>query len=220
MSDYRVNVKVSNGRIRRAMEAAGYDTVAKLCEDHDIDSSPVYDLINLRKSPFNSSHEWRPVVLKLADALNVMPDDLFSENQKTFTLKTNTGTKDVTEHEMLRLINDVGLSDRLTDQQENAGFRMIADEQADKIIQDSFSNLSEHQQFVVKAMSGMHDGRSWSAEEIAEKLNITPAKVSKIHCAALDKMKTLKNIDGLVEVAEDFGINTRRSRIVKFLLGD
>lgn len=220
MSDYRVNVKVTNARIRRAMEAAGYDSVIKLCDDHGMDYGPVYELLNMKKSPVDRHYQWRGIVLKLADALNVLPDDLFSENQKTFTLKTNSGKKDVTENEVMKLVADVAWNERITDQQENAGFRMIADEQADKILEDTFMILNERQKFIVKALSGMLDGTPWTAEQIAEKLDISIARVFKVHNDALYKMRHSKNGPHLADAANDLGIRTERYRYWNYLMED
>lgn len=125
MSDYRVKISVSNARIRKAMESAGYTSVLQMCRVKNLPIGNTFDLVNMKLSPLSKKGEWRKCVLSLADALYCLPNDLFSERQKVVVLKTSTGTKDVTEAELVRLSEQYVWDDRLEDMQDNACLSLI-----------------------------------------------------------------------------------------------
>ena len=86
MSDYRVKITVSNARIRKAMEAAGYSSILQMCRAKNLPVKCTFDLVNMKLAPLTKEGKWRTSVLKLADALNVIPEDLFNEQQIFYIL--------------------------------------------------------------------------------------------------------------------------------------
>ena len=135
MGDYRVKITVSNARIRRAIDAAGYSSVAQMCKVNGITDVPTtFRLVNMKMSPLTKKGEWRKTVLKIADALNVLPDDLFNERQKVIVLSKNTSSKDITESEMIAIAEQYVQDDRLEDLRDNSAIREIAEEQATSVL--------------------------------------------------------------------------------------
>ena len=189
MSDYRVKISVSNARIRRAMEAAGYTSVLQMCRVKNLSINDTFNLVNMKASPLNKKGEWRLCVLKLADALYSLPDDLFSEQQKILILKTSTGTKDVTEAELVRISEQYVWDNRLEDMQDNEGVRQIAHEQAENLIKQAMdATLTPREKQVLNMRFGMH-GATKSFDETAKELDVSRERIRQIEAKALRKLR-------------------------------
>ena len=189
MSDYRVKISVSNARIRRAMEAAGYTSVLQMCRVKNLSINDTFNLVNMKASPLNKKGEWRLCVLKLADALYSLPDDLFSEQQKILILKTSTGTKDVTEAELVRISEQYVWDNRLEDMQDNEGVREIAHEQAENLIKQAMdATLTPREKQVLNMRFGMH-GATKSFDETAKELDVSRERIRQIEAKALRKLR-------------------------------
>ena len=189
MSDYRVKISVSNARIRKAIEAAGYTSVLQMCRVKNLSITATFNLVNMKTSPLNKKGEWRLCVLKLADALYSLPDDLFSEKQKALVLKTSTGTKDVTESELVRISEQYVWNNRLEDMQDNEGVRQIAHEQAENLIEQAMdAALTSREKQVLNMRFGVH-GATKTFNEVAREFDVTQERIRQIHDKALRKLR-------------------------------
>ena len=82
MSDYRVIVKVQNGRIWEAIRSKGFTNIAQFCKTNNLSQSELGRILNLKSSPTSKgTNKFRQIVIRLADALNCMPEELFTERQ-------------------------------------------------------------------------------------------------------------------------------------------
>jgi RNA polymerase sigma factor (sigma-70 family) len=188
VSDYRVKVSVSNARIRRAMEAAGYTSVLQMCRVKNLPIGDTFDLVNMKASPLTKRGEWRLCVLKLADALYSLPDDLFSEQQKVVVLKTSTGTKDVTEAELVRLSEQYVWDNRLEDMQDNEGVRQIAQEQAEDLMKQVMdATLTPRERKVLEAR--FFEGTRMTLDEVGARFDISGTRVLHIEQKAFKKLR-------------------------------
>lgn len=196
MSDYRVKISVSNARIRRAMEAAGYTSVLQMCRVKNLSIGNTFDLVNMKASPLNKKGEWRKCVLELADALYVLPDDLFSERQKVLVLKTSTGNKDVTEAELTRISEQHVWDNRLEDMQDNEGIREIAHEQTETLLKATMDAcLTPRERMVLSAKNGLL-GTERSLDEIAKALDVSRERVRQIEFKAIRKLQRQAELEG------------------------
>lgn len=197
MSDYRVKITVSNARIRKAMEAAGFTSVLQMCRVKNLPIGDTFDLVNMKASPLNKKGEWRSCVLKLADALYSLPDDLFSEQQKVLTLKTSTGTKDVTEAELVRISEQYVWDNRLEDMQDNEGVRQIAQEQVEDLINQVMdTKLTLQEKRVLDMRFGMY-GEAKTLDEIGKELDVSRERVRQVEAKALRKLRTSEKLSSL-----------------------
>lgn len=103
MSDYAISIKVRNGRIRRKMAECGFSSVNELCRNSDLSPTQIGALLNLKLPPLTETGSWRRSAADLAEALGCTCEELFSETQRTLTLRENRGECFVTEAELLKL---------------------------------------------------------------------------------------------------------------------
>lgn len=185
--DYAVTVKISNGRIRRAMQNAGLKTVAELCRQAGVPQTEVGRLINLKQAPLNKDGQWRPVVLKLADVLGVVPDDLFSSAQRVMAVTENSVTKYVSEDEVHRLAAADMNAARLEFLQDNAALEEIDQEQKEllcKSIMES-SLLSPREVKIIRRRVMGDD----TLEDVAKEMDVTSERIRQIEIRAMRKMR-------------------------------
>ena len=189
VSDYRVKISVSNARIRRAMQAAGYTSVLQMCRVKNLSIGATFDLVNMKASPLNQKGEWRKCVLELADALYSLPDDLFSERQKVLVLKSSTGSKDVTEAELTRISEQHVWDNRLEDMQDNEGIREIAHEQTEDLLKATMdAYLTPREKMVLSARNGLL-GTERSLDEVAKALDVSRERVRQIEAKAIRRLQ-------------------------------
>lgn len=204
MSDYRVKISVSNARIRRAVEAAGYRSVLQMCKLNGLQITPTFNLVNMKQSPLTKNGKWRKTVLDLADTLNVLPDDLFNERQKVLTLGKNTSSKDVTESEMLAIAEQYVQDDRLEDLQDNSAVREIAEEQVTKLLNNEILDvLPTRQRKVLEMRFGFDGSPGRTLEEIGTHFGVSRERIRTIEGKALRRLclgKTFKRMQELKEL--------------------
>jgi len=189
VSDYRVKISVSNARIRRAMQAAGYTSVLQMCRVKNLSIGATFDLVNMKASPLNQKGEWRKCVLDLADALYCLPNDLFSERQKVLVLKSATGTKDVTEAELTRISEQHVWDNRIEDMQDNEGIREIAHEQTEDLLKATMDAcLTNREKMVLSARNGLL-GTERSLDEVAKALDVSRERIRQIEAKAIRKLQ-------------------------------
>jgi len=189
VSDYRVKISVSNARIRKAMESAGYTSVLQMCKVKNLPIGNTFDLVNMKLSPLNKKGEWRKCVLLLADALYSLPDDLFSERQKVVVLKTSTGTKDVTEAELVRLSEQYSWDDRLEDMRDNAAIDQIAHEEAENLVNQVMDAALTPREKKVLSLVHAPDGVRPTLDSIAKEMDVSRERIRQIEAKALRKLR-------------------------------
>jgi len=189
VSDYRVKISVSNARIRKAMESAGYTSVLQMCRVKNLPIGNTFDLVNMKLSPLGKKGEWRKCVLSLADALYCLPNDLFSERQKVVVLKTSTGTKDVTEAELVRLSEQYVWDDRLEDMQDNAAINQIAHEEAENLMAQVLETALTPTEKKVLKLRFETDSGTPSLHEVARKLDLSVERIRQVELKALKKLR-------------------------------
>ena len=189
MSDYSVEIKIKNARVLRLMRLAGVKNAAELSRLSGVSQSRIGHFINLKMTPMSElTGTWRPTVLKLADALNCMPDDMFSDHQRTSFLANNKRSIEMSEAEV-ELLMDSREQAMLPDD------AVFETEQRNAIAAILDTALSPRQSLVLKARLGFDQDGEKTLQELGETLGVGRERVRQIEIAALEKLKLARNKD-------------------------
>lgn len=104
--DYSVKITVRNARILRRMRELGIKTNTQLSKLSGLDQSRIGELINMRKAPLNVlTGGWTEPALALSSALRVDPEELWTVNQRTMSLRSNSEEISMSEEEVMQLMS-------------------------------------------------------------------------------------------------------------------
>jgi RNA polymerase sigma factor (sigma-70 family) len=189
MTDYRLVVKIKNHRLLKAIEDAGFKTVNAFCQTFNLSAVTVGQLVNLKTPALLKNGEWASMALQIADALLADPEDLFSEAQKTMSLKRNEVHRTYSEVQMLSMMDD---SPEM--------LLMIEDSHA--LAHQMLESLTPRQQRVLELRFGMNDKESCTYREISKLMDVSVERVRQIELGALRQIRAEQKRAGMKVVTE------------------
>lgn len=188
MTDYRVTVTVKNARILRAMERAGFDSVAALARAMDISTTTLHTLLALRRSPLsrgrgangdnNRPLRWIPTVEKLSFILKVPVEELFSPAQRNPSGSLNRKSIDVSETDVRAYIANASFTAPALED------GLIKKDTLRKIIIEAKLDAREDE---IVAGTFFEDKY---APDFAEKFGISKTRADQLRDKALRKLKS------------------------------
>ena len=180
MTDYRVQIKVRNARLLRAIEKAGHQPGPIFAREVGI-SYTVHLLpyLNLKRTPFDENGDLRPCAEKLCVFLNCLPDELWSEEQR-YPLVTNAAEIELSAasvHELLASPSDC--ADPLS---------LLEKKQAAEAVDALLDTLTPREAEVLRLRCGI-DGESMNLEEMANAMGCSRERIRQIEVKALRKLR-------------------------------
>lgn len=185
MSDYRVSVKVRNNNILRAIEAAGFTSIPVFAAAYELNYVSLNNLINMTISPVDNGAEWKPLVVKLCDALHKMPVELFSREQMV-ALETNKGERECDAETVYAIMNQQTLPDELP-----------------QVIADALKKLRPREEQVLRGRFGF-DGPIKTLNELGEEIGINKERVRQIETKALRKLRNVSRCKSIVDAMDNY----------------
>lgn len=191
-NDYRVNLKIRNANLLRAIEGSGNVSGQIFCEKVGISYPALFKYVNLLRSPiYDGSDKLKPDALKLCKYLNKLPEELWSLEQLT-PIEKNNFEAEVSFSQMQQLTSSSNPE------------RSISREQAIDAFDNVISTLTSREQKVLNLRFGI-DGEKLTLDGIAKKFDVTRARVRQIEQKALKKLRHPDK--GMHEVNEMFTSN-------------
>jgi RNA polymerase sigma factor (sigma-70 family) len=180
MTDYRVQIKVRNARLLRAIEKAGHQPGQIFAREVGI-SYTVHLLpyLNLKRTPFDENGDLRPCAEKLCVFLNCLPDELWSEEQR-YPLLTNAAEIELSAasvHELLASPSDC--ADPLS---------LLEKKQAAQAVDALLDTLTPREAEVLRLRHGI-DGEPMNLEEMAKAKGCSRERIRQIEAKALRKLR-------------------------------
>lgn len=154
--DYRVTVTIRNARLARAIEAAGYDTVAELSRACGVAEGAIGQMLSLKNPPVGSRGTIRPQVEKVAMFLGEMAEDLFPPEFMARALAQNSVTMDVDKPGIAAIMHQAQATPE----------RYLALDDVQAAVRRGLDTLTPRERLVVSLKYGIEDGREWTLEEI------------------------------------------------------
>jgi len=186
MSDFAIDIKIRNARIRRALSDAGYKSVGQFCRLNGFDASKLGDLFNLKKSPTMKSGKWIKTVVRLAEVLKTTPDELFSESQKTIELRSNESTINVSEEEARRIAEGafcerVAIEAKTLEQE-------IEQEECERALHELMGSvLTPRERAIVESR---YSANARTLAQIGDGMGYSPERIRQMESKALRKLRS------------------------------
>ena len=172
--EYAVKVTVRNALILRRMKALGIKSQAELAKLSGLALMTVSTMITLKKAPRNKiTGEWTDAAFALSSALQVEPEELWTERQQHMELVRNNYEINMNEEEVQRLSTDGGVE------------RLVLDGQRTKALTKSLNSLSPREEYVVRRRFFEDD----TLDDIAADMGVQRERIRQIEGKALRKLK-------------------------------
>lgn len=169
--DIRLQIKVKNARILRAMKAAGVPNAAALSRVTGLDQSIVGEFVNFKKRPITKKGEWRDSALTIATALHRSPEEIWPEHlQRIAALKTECDL-DLTVEQFGAISN---------------GEQSILDRNT---VATLLQNLPARERSIVEMRYGLSGNGTHTLVETADEYGIGAERVRQIEMKAFRRMR-------------------------------
>ncbi len=189
MSDYRLRISVRNNRILTLIEQT-HDSMMSFARDRQIPYQGLVNLVALRAPARNANGEWAKIVVTVATALRVEPEELFSERQLA-GLPVSTVIRNVSEDDILSLTSP------------EAEHLSISQDQDDRIfarqIVNHLEKLPSKHRFIIEKYFGLNDNTQANFTTIAEEMNLSVTRVSQLYQNGIRKLKGFPAIRQLMK---------------------
>ena len=180
MTDYRVQIKVRNARLLRAIEKAGHQPGQIFAREVGISyTGHLLPYLNLKRTPFDENGDLRPCAEMLCVFLNRLPDELWSEEQR-YLLVTNAAEIELSAasvHELLASPSDC--ADPLS---------LLEKKQAAQAVDALLDTLTPREAEVLRLRHGI-DGEPMNLEEMAKAKGCSRERIRQIEAKALRKLR-------------------------------
>ena len=193
MSDYRIKVTIRNNRILKAIEAKGFSSVQKFCDQYKLYYIGVNSIINGGRQPLSGKRELKETVKELLDILDISAEDAFTKRQLE-GFKSHTFTIEAKESQLLQLI----------DARKPLEINLMEND-VNKLINGLLSSLPKRYEQALR----MNMFENENFQTIGNKLNVTRERARQLVIRGIKKLKTHSNFNRLIESgAEDLFKNT------------
>ena len=180
MTDYRVQIKVRNARLLRAIEKAGHQPGQIFAREVGISyTGHLLPYLNLKRTPFDENGDLRPCAEMLCVFLNRLPDELWSEEQR-YPLLTNAAEIELSAaniHELLASPSDC--ADPLS---------LLEKKQAAQAVDVLLDTLTPREAEILRLRHGI-DGEPMNLEEMAKAKGCSRERIRQIEAKALRKLR-------------------------------
>jgi RNA polymerase sigma factor (sigma-70 family) len=172
--EYAVKVTVRNGLILRRMKQLGIKTQTELAKQSGLDPGVVGTLIGLKKRPVSSiTGEWLDAAFALSSALQVEPEELWTEKQRGMALERNSREVSMSEDAVAQLASGNGTE------------QMVQKVLTSEVVSKALQVLSPRYEAIIRRK--FFDGDT--SEDIAKEWGISRSAVHQMEAKALRKLK-------------------------------
>jgi RNA polymerase primary sigma factor len=196
MEEYRIDMKVRNNLILTKIEQYGYKSPYDFCYRENFSYVYLLRFLNMKISIFDTKGRIRPIINRLCEKLNCIPEELFSASQMEASLKDNKKTVKVCEAEarfMLEQSNNQLLLEKHYD-----------NEKRDSLIEKTLNALTPRHKKIIEMRLGLGDfDREHTLEEVAQAIGVTRETVRQMEAKAYRIMRHPSKADKLKEFLDE-----------------
>ena len=200
MEEYRLELRVKNNLICSKIEKLGYKSVSEFCRAHNLKDNDVGDYINMRRTPLKYCGGFKEPVIRLAEALNCAPEDLFSYSQLHNAMKTNKHVKQISEAEAIFALSYESAQEDANDMDD----MLLKLEINDELMETINTQLTPREQRVITARFGLNGQPPLILDEIAKEFGFKSREyVRIIETKALRKLRRPRCSAKLIELMKN-----------------
>lgn len=176
MKEYRLELKVKNGLLWRAMKDFGHDTVAELSRASGVNQHSLGEYMNLKKPPMGRDARPTPLAQRLCDYFGVSVDEIFPPEVILQGVPNNVLERWASSDELV----GIGQGDSTLPPDE-----MLMAEEQNEILEKALSNLSDRERRIVDTrLKGSVPRRI-----VGDELGICEQRVSEIEWEITRKVR-------------------------------
>ena len=175
MKDYRIEIKVKNNLLWQAMQAKGIATAADLSRLSGVPQAEIGKYLNLKKGIFNKFGDFRPSFETLCSFFNLMPIELYPEEQMTDPILNNKRVIEADANQLMHLGHT-----------ELDPTEIIRLDQRAEAVHKMLGSITASERKVVELKHGFY-GEEKTFAEIGKEFNVSAGRVAQIYYKALRK---------------------------------
>ena len=190
MKEFRLKVSVRNNLLLSAIEAQGYTSVAEFERACGLGMGRINNLVAMREAPISTSGEFSKNAKLVMEVLGAAPTDLWTEQQLTIKLKTNSGERAIDANLVQHLLEQKSRTDYLPSPEDS----LLAAETS-AIVNEVLGTLNPREKEV------LHQRFSNDAtyEDVSKIHGVTRERSRQIELKALRKLRDKKRAPILKE---------------------
>jgi RNA polymerase sigma factor (sigma-70 family) len=205
INEYRIKVTVKNNLILRAIENHGYTSIAKFCRDSKLSNMHVGLLISMKNPPLLESGEFSLIAKRLMEELCALPTELWSSEQLTMKLRTNSAHRNVDIDSMRAAL---GMSATAAMEMIDVDDRLFAEQRKNKVL-EMVDTLTPKEKKVLILRFGLDGINEHTLEETGVIFEVTKERIRQIEAKAIRKLR----LTGRSEILKD--LDNPRSTVEK-----
>ena len=184
MKDYILQFKFKNGPMLRAMRAKGIETAAQLSRLCGVSQASIGSFLNFKKTPINKcTGEFLEIVLRIADALQTLPEMLFPEQHLKKALEDNKGEVEISLDQML------ALTEGAYDSPESLLLAEENNEGKSDALESLMGTLGLRERRVIEMRFGLNGNEKKTLDEVGSEFAVTGERIRRIEEKAFRKMR-------------------------------
>jgi RNA polymerase primary sigma factor len=193
--EYKIKVSVKNNLILKAIAAAGYKNVHEFAKFNDLNANGINSLIRFSQSVYLKNGEICSIAKDLLDALNLMPEDLWTPEQLNLKLDKNYVERELEQSELNILTHEMKFLPSAESEVETKEFKQFIN----SLLDDSIVTLNEREQKVLKMRFGLDGYEEHTLKSVGKELNITAGRVRQIEAVAIRKMRHPSRLNKILD---------------------
>lgn len=180
MKDFRLEIKVRNNRILKAIQDSGYESIPEFAKYSKVSYNRILDYISFKLSPINKKTGlWCKTALRLAEDLGVIPEEIFPY---TTVLKNNTTITELDKEDIIPFLS--GVRNHYTQIED------ITKKELKQKLSDSLTKLTPRQVQILTLRFGLDGEEEKTLEQTAEIIGLNNReRVRQIEHQAFRKIK-------------------------------
>ena len=191
MKEFRLKVSVRNNLLLSAIEAQGYTSVAEFERACEIGTGRINNLVAMRDAPILQSGEFSQNAKLVMEVLGAAPMDLWTEQQLTIKLKTNSGERAIDANLVQHLLEQKSRTEYLPSPEES----LLAAETA-AIVEQVLGTLKPREKDILQERFE----KDLTLEEVGNHHGLSKERIRAIESKALQKLRDKKRAPILKEL--------------------